>query len=842
MPAPIKPWEPSNIPVEIQAELNRRKKNRSFNYVDTGTNGAWSSTTGDWEKYRGPMSPWVRLCSNGAGARSKYYDEFPFQVYDKQGFVLFGGKDFYNGYGFNNKTNNPSIIGYMPDGTPHIIENDINTSHYPIHVPPPEIERINVTIQKELFRRARVEWICFSKAQMEYMTPYFLVPGLTCILEWGWNLYNPDDCLLDLTDVTRLKALNDNPYPLYTDHILKSNGNYDVLCGRITNYEWSVEGNKFKCVTEITSQDRLYAGLVVDAKAEYAPIVETRKVDDKNNAINFKDEASIPFGDLAKFTKDIMKDLRSYTSETPVPDTLKDLKNYVVKHHNDNWREYMFGIYTGTNTNVVGDHKFTNEMWINLGLVIECINMHHEMLKTSNKNQIFRVDIDDVIISAHPNLISADASVLLIPNAEAPKYFNGDYGIDKDAPNNDRTVLNNATLVLSGPMYVNRVIASSKDEEDKTDKINYLADYRLRSLCLQTNNNVYRDDLDELINKQRLKLSAQDKAINRSNGPSKFAFPFKSNLSVGNGKYPARFSGYLKDLYINFAHFQKLVENSPDIKHYVKLIEKIMEDISDAAGGFWNFKLISGPGSLNEPLDKPATMKIVDEKFVNTINQNNSPFTFDYFDSDSLLLGLNFRPTISNAQAIRCIYAQTTGPSNGIVLTNGNNELLDPVFKDRLSLDDNVSPPIREKKESRLAEHKALMAPLQSLDVSKSPEMYQITTDNGKLIRRLALPKEASSVLKMLLDDGDEENNPKYTGIMPGIQAQFTIQGIGGLRTFMMFLVRNLPEPYSEKNIVFRIIDVQDSIESGKWTTVITAGVIPLRNNIKFRLGLSETS
>jgi hypothetical protein len=98
----------------------------------------------------------------------------------------------------------------------------------------------------------------------------------------------------------------------------------------------------------------------------------------------------------------------------------------------------------------------------------------------------------------------------------------------------------------------------------------------------------------------------------------------------------------------------------------------------------------------------------------------------------------------------------------------------------------------------------------------------------------------ATDIQQLLLDDSDEENNPKYTGIMPGIQATFTIQGIGGLRTFMMFLVRNLPEPYSEKNIIFRIVDVQETVEAGKWTTQITAGVIPLREHIKARLGIKS--
>jgi hypothetical protein len=55
----------------------------------------------------------------------------------------------------------------------------------------------------------------------------------------------------------------------------------------------------------------------------------------------------------------------------------------------------------------------------------------------------------------------------------------------------------------------------------------------------------------------------------------------------------------------------------------------------------------------------------------------------------------------------------------------------------------------------------------------------------------------------------------------------------------MMFLVRNLPKPYSHEDIVFRIIDLTENLEAGKWTTTITAGIIPLRKSIKDRLGIT---
>ena len=275
---------------------------------------------------------------------------------------------------------------------------------------------------------------------------------------------------------------------------------------------------------------------------------------------------------------------------------------------------------------------------------------------------------------------------------------------------------------------------------------------------------------------------------------------------------------------------KNLLDNSSDIDTYFKLAEKLLESVNAACGNFWDLRIVNGWGDKKLKKDDLAPMKVIDYKFMYFSNKGKV-WTFDYFDADSLLLGIGFKPTMSNAQAIRTIYAPTNNPNNNTTITNGPNELLDYHFKDRLEIGQGQG--ILPTPNADTSGFDDTMRILQSLNPSF--EQFQMTTDTK--VRRLCLP--AKDIQYMLLDDGDEDNNPKYTGVMPNIQATFTIQGIGGLRTFMMFLVRNLPEPYSHKNIVFRIIDVQETIEAGKWTTTITAGVIPLREHIKARLGIT---
>jgi hypothetical protein len=818
MAAPLIPWEPCNFPEQLQSELNRRKVNRNLVYIH-GEKGGWQSDSGEWEKYRGPMTPWVRFCSNGFGREFEDDGVTPLPASKiKPGFVFFGGKDFYSGYGFKKSNNDiaEEIIGYLPDtGTPHIIENDLKTSHYPIHVPAPEIEKVTVTIQKELYRRASIDWVCFSKKQLEYMTPYFLVPGITCILEWGWNHFDPQS-LLNLADINGLKNFNNNPYPLYTDHILKSRGNYDVIFGKITHFEWSTEGNKIKCKTEITSQDRIYSGLIIDASAVNITTGKGSEEDVK------------PLDNLPEFIDNVLTKFKDVVNTDPrlIPQ-LADFTNYLIKYHPDNWKEYAYGVFWGRDLSNVSPFKKGNAkedfdrknpngpMWINLGLLVEIMNYHSAPATGFKGKELFRIDIDDVVISGHPNLISTDGTVLLIPNYEAPHYHAGNYGaLAADEKEYD------AMLNATNPP----IVIGKRADAEKQGK---LADWKVNKVCKQFKSACFRDNHDEVINWVRYL---------RSGSNNTFEFPFKKDV-IGDAKskpYPRRYSGYIKNLYFNVDKLKTLTSKNAGIKTYPKLLEKILDEINKAAGNFWDFRLVGGWGKQGLAATDQATMKIVDNRFISTINRGPI-YTFDYFDADSLLQGMSFKPTLSNAQAIRTIYSQTNNPDKKTTLTNGENELLDYKFRDRLMIDEdkkNVFP--RKPTTARFDE---TMRELQT--VSPKDGVYQVSNESDKrYIRRLVLP--SPDVLKLLLDDGDEEHNPKYTGIMPGIQASFTIQGIGGLRTFMMFLVRNLPEPYSQKNVVFRIVDLQEAIENGKWTTTITAGVIPLREQIKKRLGINS--
>ena len=62
-----------------------------------------------------------------------------------------------------------------------------------------------------------------------------------------------------------------------------------------------------------------------------------------------------------------------------------------------------------------------------------------------------------------------------------------------------------------------------------------------------------------------------------------------------------------------------------------------------------------------------------------------------------------------------------------------------------------------------------------------------------------------------------------------------TLRGISGLRTFQLFSLKNLPSPYSDREIICQIVDVSHKVDSVDWTTTIKAGIRSIRGqSIKF--------
>lgn len=313
-------WEVQNIPVALVRELRRRKNSNNIGMEFPSSGNPQNIIYNFYDnhsKYKGPMTPWVRIFSNGTGLagnglvpRSRILDKNGKEK-EYKGFIMFPGEGFYDAFGYRQEGNilkqSKAIIGYEADGTPHYIdpsyrsqyvtqwpsnylaaETDGEQTRYvekislqktqvsPI-LPPPALESVEIRTSKDMLAFGSFKFKCFSLAQVEYLAPFFLTPRINVFIEMGWNLYNVDS-LINLNDEQECWNLIQTPQTV-VDRWYKSYGNYGCITGIITKYDFSTQdGMIYNCNVELTSRQALYAGM----PAENNVSTTTSKTKDKN--------------------------------------------------------------------------------------------------------------------------------------------------------------------------------------------------------------------------------------------------------------------------------------------------------------------------------------------------------------------------------------------------------------------------------------------------------------------------------------------------------------------------------------------------------------------------------
>lgn len=288
-------WEVQNIPVALIRELRRRKNsnNIGFNYPTPGDpSGVVYDFFNKHGQYKGPMTPWVRVFSNGTGIAgnglvprstilNKNGEE---KSYD--GFLFMPGSGFYEMYGFKQDGNvlkqDKSVIGYEANGNPHYIDSryrnqfsykwpstfnkngnvveSVQKSEVSSILPPPNLESIEIKTSKDMLSFATIKFKCYGLAQLEYLAPFFLTPRINVFVEIGWNLFNINS-LIDLSSKNECWSIIQSPQKIM-DKWYQSYGNYGGITGIVTKYNFSTQdGTVYDCNVELTSRQALFAGM-----------------------------------------------------------------------------------------------------------------------------------------------------------------------------------------------------------------------------------------------------------------------------------------------------------------------------------------------------------------------------------------------------------------------------------------------------------------------------------------------------------------------------------------------------------------------------------------------------
>ena len=808
----VAPFEIQPIPKYVRDELERRERDIGVNFI-SNIIASWDEN-GNWNTYKGPMRCWVRVCSNGIG-EAKYGS--------KEGFVMSGATGFYKDYGIDpsDYSKTQTVLGYTPSGQPHQIDNEytIDSKAISKHVPPPGIISIDATMQKSMYRQVTIKWKCFSKDHLNYMTPYFMSPGVSTFIEWGWNHYNPK-CLLDLNNVGQPAKMKDSvddktPGPsgdpndprktagtgllgIYTDPLQQQllvedgKGTYELTCGIITSFDYSLQPDgSYDCTTEIKSNSFIYSGVQTRSNA----LASTSPADNKGNkkpepVKSFKEYIDTSFKSIPKT---VLTGLNSKDPLFPTPVNLPGPETRVFIPRNldtsndprtkvDNVTKYSF------------DSGATDDFWITMGLFIDLINKFFAAESPKVGATFNQIDISSSWIGGHKNLISTDGKILLIPNSQAPNI----------SPSvEDRGKSTNYT---TPDTQKDGKDAAAISEADKT----------LQSLF----NSTTRQDLNEIINYFRIKYSGKD--------PAEVEFPAKQydyNL------------GKLENLYVHKDVILKAVEKSETV---TDILNFVLNKVSEAVNGMWKFSLIQyGPSN--------SLLSIIDTecfslKRLQELNSDKRPYIYFFKNraSRNNIQSLNFSVKLSDKVATTVLYNSPKDNKTSVPMKNPFGFVTRDRFFQLTNDDSYLTPKDKEvvlkanqnTELERQREDKKRQESIQKeRDVKAGAFIVGIVTREGgaekTYIRKLVLTQK--DLFTLLVNDKDPYNSSINSFPQPGIKAEITLTGIAGLKTFQVFGIDNLPEPY-DKDILFQVEDVKHSLQSnGMWTTTVTAGIRPTK-------------
>lgn len=410
---PLEPW--------IKEELNKRAQEYDLN----------PTSNIQTEIYSGPKTAWGRVFSNGIGSTAP----------DLEGFVMGGTEGFDESYGFGLDGN--ITIGVDAYGKNHTLKSFDDpilkgSADFP-HRPPPSIVSITSEFSGgsnssfgALCRKTTINWKCYSLAQLEYLTPYFLTPRISILAEWGWNHYDTLS-LVDLSDIDWLYGIFEGR-PEYTSlWIEKSRGNYDLAMGFITDYTYSLnEYGGYDCTTTITN-----ANYLIEGKSYQVG---------KNSKTN-AESGSVQLKDFSEFV-------------------LTDIDNLVIK----NKKTTAIEIETGKRI-----FKNDDDAWMKMDLVVDIINNFFKInfIDPNDKPtgiSAGNLNINKVVVVAHPALKSTSKN-FIIPNQFAPRFVSKD--TSKSAVNNGQAkkqTLNTAKPSRQGDYFQLFPNIRSLMEENKLDE------------------------------------------------------------------------------------------------------------------------------------------------------------------------------------------------------------------------------------------------------------------------------------------------------------------------------------------------------------------------------------
>ena len=150
----------------------------------------------------------------------------------------------------------------------------IGGTEYSGLVPMPGITHASITHENRgSFRRAEIKIKAFNKEQFNIIDILYLRLGFSVLIEWGHTMYFQNDGTFVKNNSYTLTDDFLNGKYKYTDFLniikdyrLKSEGNYDAMFGKVSNFSWSFDKNgTYSIILKLVSMGDVIESLKVNS-------------------------------------------------------------------------------------------------------------------------------------------------------------------------------------------------------------------------------------------------------------------------------------------------------------------------------------------------------------------------------------------------------------------------------------------------------------------------------------------------------------------------------------------------------------------------------------------------
>jgi hypothetical protein len=633
-----------------------------------------------------------------------------------------------------------------------------------------------------LSRKASFTITAYSKEQMETLSKYFLEPGYSMFIEWGWNTD------AGVSGLQQLTAENIAKYQTFsnTNAIRESSeGEYDNYLGFMTGGGITLNGDTWNINIKCSGYVELPAYLLAsesgeqnsgeDATLVSAPSYGTQKIRvsefSNNKDEYFKSRWMKAFNDLPKTRRtERIQALESELAKQENFINFDDSTNSKLNSTTDGW---LFGLVRDTKqigdedvtfptgTKITSDArfiKFSTLMRIFSEIGVEGYTLN----KDPNKVIKFEINTKDTKCSAFPNIYSTKIDKLFIPNPKGPKF-----NLGKIQPKSK----------------IKDIVTADKGG------------------------------------------GTTDNSVKKSDG-GLVQFPSQTtptdNLIGESDTKTAQYWGYLDNLYVNFDFAKNILETE---SFFVKdALYQILNGMSSAVNGMWDFQI-----QENELKDENGNSTGVTQLTVHELNfvsdgaKSDNTYEFSLIGSDSIFIDSSFDMDISGAKMNQIIGRRLGSALNGDVketpktLFSDEEDLLGVEIKKK---DPPKDPPKDDRSDDELIEDN-LNILLGKLSFLPKVELTRVSTTSGDLYNSLYVGAFSDSNIFTAFKLQGKKDKSEVSPLMP-INFSFSIHGISGIKRGDRFKVDGIPEKY--KGGFFQVLSVKHTIDGMVWKTEVTGG------------------